>query len=198
MARGCIWAPTSEVGIVACYVSKEKGGYGITETPQQLSDAITQYSLTRLSTKPASARHAASKSNYRVEDRQSTQSEVKQIVTTRTSEFSLFGFDIDHLNAKVSLSGTDMIRLTVRDAEAARYEVPVPIQWQPSAPPTRIPAKIKFEMTKTANGQVGFRVRRTNTQTILFDTSFFAEGFIYDDKFIQIITTVPSGNVYGT
>ena len=65
------------------------------------------------------------------------------------------------------------------------------------ATPADIPAWIKFEMTRTMYGQVGFRIRRTNTNSIIFDTSFFAEGFVYDDKYIQMITTVPSRNVYG-
>jgi len=90
-----------------------------------------------------------------------------------------------------------MIRLTIRDAENDRYEVPVPIQWKPTSVFSSIKAKIQFEMTKTSNGQVGFRVKRTDTQTIIFDTSFFAHGFIYDNQFIQFITTIPSTNVYG-
>jgi alpha-glucosidase (family GH31 glycosyl hydrolase) len=90
-----------------------------------------------------------------------------------------------------------MIRLTIRDEDKSRYEVPVPIQWQPSLAPSSVKAKLKFEMTKTSNGQSGFRVKRTDTQTIIFDTSYFAEGFIYDDKYIQLMTTIPSRNVYG-
>ncbi|CAF4731027.1 unnamed protein product [Rotaria socialis] len=113
------------------------------------------------------------------------------------NQFSLFGKDINKLNVQVSVSGTDMIRLTIRDSDAKRYEVPVPIRWNPVAPSSSNGAKIKFEMTKNENGQAGFRVRRTNTNSILFDTSFFAEGFIYDDKYIQMITTIPSRNVYG-
>ena len=86
-----------------------------------------------------------------------------------------------------------MIRLTIRDAMKDRYEVPVPIEWHP----TSKKGKIQFEMIKTSNEQVGFRIKRTDTRTILFDTSYFAHGFIYDDQFIQFITTIPSRNVYG-
>ncbi|CAF3156690.1 unnamed protein product [Rotaria sp. Silwood2] len=124
-------------------------------------------------------------------------SNIKQLVTTQSNEFSLYGEDIDRLNVQVSVSGPDMIRLTIRDADKQRYEVPVPIRWQATLPASSIKAKIKFEMTKTINGQVGFRVKRTDTQSIIFDTSFFAEGFIYEDKYIQFITTIPSRNVYG-
>lgn len=109
----------------------------------------------------------------------------------------MYGHDVDHLSMQVSISGTDMMRLTIRDAEKDRYEVPVPIQWQPSRVSSSTKAKIYFEMTKTSNGQAGFRVRRTDTQTIIFDTSYFAHGFVYDNQFIQFITTIPSKNVYG-
>jgi hypothetical protein len=109
----------------------------------------------------------------------------------------MFNHDIQNLKVQVSISGPEMIRMTIRDNNAERYEVPVPIQWSSSVPSTSAPAKIKFQMTKTPNEQVGFRVQRTDTSSILFDTTFFANGFVYDDKFIQIITTIPSTNVYG-
>ncbi|CAF2051540.1 unnamed protein product [Rotaria magnacalcarata] len=131
---------------------------------------------------------------------QNVSSAMKYYGLSRISEnnqFSLFGKDINKLNVQVSVSGIDMVRLTIRDSNAKRYEVPVPIRWNPIAPSSSDNAKIKFEMTKNENGQAGFRVRRTSTNSILFDTSFFAEGFIYDDKYIQMITTIPSRNVYG-
>jgi hypothetical protein len=178
-ARGCVWDSSAELGITTCYIPVEKGGYGLIGEINQLSNAITQYTLTRLSTKPSHIRSMTS-----VESMNSA------------NEFSIFNHDIDNLDVQVSISGPDMMRMTIRDATAQRYEVPVPIQWNPSTP-SSVPARIKFEMTKTVNGQVGFRVQRTNKQSILFDTSFFANGFVYDDKFIQIITTIPSRNVYG-
>jgi hypothetical protein len=162
--RGCVWDPNAGSGITTCYIPIETGGYGLTGTPNQLSNAITQYTLARL--------------------------------IDPTNNFSLFNHDISNLDVQVSISGTDMIRMTIRDANAQRYEVPVPIQWTPSAPSSYLP-KIKFQMTNTSNGQVGFRVQRTYTQSILFDTSFFTNGFIYDDKFLQMITTIPSRNIYG-
>lgn len=165
MSRGCSWDTSVGAGIPACYVPKEKGGYGQTDPPSALSDSITRYSLSRLSTKP--------------------------------NDFSIYGRDIDHLNVQVSVSGTDLIRVTIRDEDQSRYEVPVPIRWQSSAVPSSVKAKIQFEMTKTSSGQAGFRVRRTDTQSIIFDTSFFAEGFIYADQYLQLITTIPSRNVYG-
>jgi maltase-glucoamylase len=90
-----------------------------------------------------------------------------------------------------------MIRLTIRDRDKQRYEVPVPIEWRSSIGPSSLKTKLKFEMTKTINNQIGFRVKRIDTQSILFDTTLFAEGFIYDDKYLQLITTIPSKNVYG-
>ncbi|CAF1184246.1 unnamed protein product [Rotaria sordida] len=109
--------------------------------------------------------------------------------------FSIFNHDINKLDIQVSVSGPEMIRMTIRDASATRYEVPVLIHWDPLVS-TAFPARIKFEMTQNEYGQNGFRVKRTDTQSILFDTSFFANGFVYDDKFIQIITTIPSRNIY--
>ncbi|CAF4158178.1 unnamed protein product [Rotaria sp. Silwood2] len=192
-ARGCNWNVASESGYPSCYVPKEKGGYGQNDSPIQLTDAVTHYSLSRLSTKRL---HNQVNPNNRINLNESI-SNVKQLVITRSNEFSIYGEDIDHLNVQVSASGTDMLRLTIRDADKQRYEVPVPIRWQATLPPSSVKAKIKFEMTKTTNGQVGFRLKRTNTQSIIFDTSYFAEGFIYDDKYIQFITTIPTRNVYG-
>jgi hypothetical protein len=166
LSRGCLWENPIGAGIPACYIPKEKGGYGQTDPPSALSDSVTRYSLSRLSSKP--------------------------------TDFSIYGGDIDHLNVQVSVSGTDLIRVTIRDEDRSRYEVPVPIRWQSSAVPSSAKAKIQFEMTKTSSGQAGFRVRRTVTQSIIFDTSYFAEGFIYSDQYLQLITTIPSRNVYGT
>jgi alpha-glucosidase (family GH31 glycosyl hydrolase) len=143
-----------------------------------LSKATTRYSLSRLSTNPRLNRDQS----------------LKSLLPT---EFSIYGNDIDHLDVQVSVSGTDMIRLTIRDANKERYEVPVPIQWQSSLASSSVKSKLQFSMTKTANNQTGFRVQRTDTKSIIFDTTLFAEGFIYDDKFLQFITTIPSKNVYG-
>ncbi|CAF0846134.1 unnamed protein product [Adineta steineri] len=187
-ARGCTWSLPAESGYPACFVPKEKGGYGQTDSPQQLAEAVTRYSLSRLSTTPT---HRAHVNNQ-------TESNLKQLVSPRLSDFSLFNHDIDHLNVQVSVSGPHMLRFTARDADnAQRYEVPVPINWKPSLPTTSAQAQLKFEMTKTTNGQSGFRVKRTDTHSIIFDTSYFAEGFIYDNQYIQLITTIPSRNVYG-
>ena len=125
------------------------------------------------------------------------QSDLRQLVTPSSEEFAIYGQDVDHLKVQVSVSGVDKIRLTVRDADKDRYEVPVPIRWQSASIPSSAKAKIEFEMPETTDGHVGFRVRRTDTKTLLFDTSYFAHGFVYDDKFIQLITTIPSANVYG-
>ena len=159
-ARGCAWDANPGSGITTCYVPIEIGGYKLNGTSNQLSNASTQYGITRIS-----------------------------------NEFSIFNHDINNLDVEVSVSGIDMIRMTVGDRNNKRYEVPVPITWNPSVP--SYSPRIKFQMTNTPNGQVGFRVERTDKQSVLFDTSFFANGFVYDDKFIQIVTTIPSRNIYG-
>ena len=164
-ARGCLWDSSPAANTTTCYIPLTKGGYSLTARPIQLSDAVTEYDLTRLS-------------------------------VDSTNQFSIFKHDIEKLKVQVSLSGTDKIRMTIRDANAPRYEVPVPIQWQPRAPSSSA-AQLQFQLTKTPTDQVGFRVQRTRTASILFDTSFFANGFIYDDKFLQLVTTIPSRNVYG-
>ncbi|CAF0953791.1 unnamed protein product [Adineta steineri] len=169
LARGCTW----DSNVSTCFIPLEKGGYDLMGESNQISNAITQYKLIRLS----------------------TNSSMTKIQSKDTSnDFSLFNNDIDNLDVQISVSGTNMIRMTIRDTNAQRYEVPVPIQWNPSMSSS---SKIKFQLTKTLNCQIGFRIQRTNTQSILFDTSFFANSFIYDDKFIQIITTIPSRNIYG-
>ena len=163
---------------------------------EQLSNTITQYKLLRLSRKPILIPSPQSNLNYRIKSNQPPPN-LEELVEVEPKEFSIYGHDIDRLNVQVSISGTDMIRLTIRDAEKDRYEVPVPIHWQPAPVSSSTKARIQFEMTKTSNGQAGFRVRRTDTRTIIFDTSYFAHGFIYDDQYVQLITTIPSRNVYG-
>jgi alpha-glucosidase (family GH31 glycosyl hydrolase) len=177
LARGCLWDVSTESDVPSCYIPKEKGGYGQIGSPQQLTNAITRYSLSRLSIKPV-LNHSNSNKSI-------------------SNEFSIYGNDIDNLDVQVSVSGTDMIRLTIRDANKQRYEVPVPIQWQSSLAPSSVKTKLEFEMTETPNNQIGFRVKRTDKQSIIFDTTLFAESFIYDDKYLQLITTIPSKNVYG-
>lgn len=163
---------------------------------QRLTNNILHYNLTRLSTKPILI--PSSKWNHRFpgHSRQSP-SNLKDITTAEPNEFSLYGHDVDLLNVQMSVSGQDMIRLTIRDATKDRYEVPVPIEWHPTSMSTKKNAKLQFELTKTVNEQVGFRIKRTDTHAVIFDTTYFAHGFIYDDQFLQFITTIPSRNVYG-
>jgi hypothetical protein len=175
-----------------CYIPIEKGGYKVISSSKQISDNIIQYNLSRLSIKPI----LIPSSKVNINSRQSP-SNFTQLLTSKPNEFSIYSHDINHLNVQISISGTDMIRLTIRDADNDRYEVPVPIQWQSTSISSSIKAKIQSETTKTSNEQVGFRVKRTDTQTTIFDTSYFAHGFIYDNQFIQFITTIPSTNVYG-
>ena len=186
LARGCNWDNTVLSVIPSCYVPKEKGGYNQTNSPRILSNAVTRYSLSRLSRKPL--RNKVNSNSRR--------SNLRNIISTQSNEFSIYGHDVDHLNVQVSQSGTNMIRVTIRDDDKQRYEVPVPIRWESSVS-SSLKAKMKFEITKTSYGQTGFRLRRTDTQSILFDTSYFAEGFIYDNQYLQLITTIPSRNVYG-
>jgi hypothetical protein len=177
--RGCIWDKNVPINVPTCYIPIAKGGYSLVAGPTQLSEAITQYRLTRLSTQLSHIRSSFfGKSG------------------ASNNEFSMFNHDIQNLDVQVSLSGTDKMRMTIRDADTKRYEVPVPIRWEPSAP-SSVSAKLEFQLTKTLDNQVGFRVQRATTGSILFDTSFFANGFIYDNQFLQIITTIPSRNVYG-
>ncbi|CAF4065236.1 unnamed protein product [Rotaria sp. Silwood1] len=62
----------------ACYIPKDKGGYQQTDSAQQLTDAVTRYSLSPLSIKPRLNRVNA---NYHVDSRQLI-SNVKQLSIT--------------------------------------------------------------------------------------------------------------------
>ncbi|CAF5166453.1 unnamed protein product, partial [Rotaria sp. Silwood1] len=160
-ARGCTWVSNAATNTPSCYIPIEKGGYNLTESSSQISDVITIYKLSRLSIKATQIR------SLKYPELVYKYSLTNQITNARINEFSMFGDDIHDLNVQVSLSGSDKIRMTIRDANAKRYEVPVPIIWQPLVPLTPSSLKIKFEITKTPYGQVGFRVQRTNTQSIL-------------------------------
>ncbi|CAF1595679.1 unnamed protein product, partial [Didymodactylos carnosus] len=110
----------------------------------------------------------------------------------------LFGNDIDNLKLKITTSGMNIIRLKILDDDRERYEVPIPIKWYPSnVEQQQQQQKIKFRLTKTKYNQIGFQIVRVDTKALLFDTSYFAEGFIYDDKYLQFMTTIPSKNIYG-
>jgi hypothetical protein len=192
-ARGCIYDSVSESDDPFCSIPIQKGGYKLISSSKQILNDIIQYNLSRISIKP----HFMSSSKSNLNSSVQSSSNLTDLLRPELTEFSMYGHDIDHLNVQISISGTDMIRLTIRDADNDRYEVPVPIQWQPTSISSSTKPKIQFEMTKTSNGQSGFRVKRTDTQTIIFDTSFFAHGFVYDNQFIQFVTTIPSTNVYG-
>jgi hypothetical protein len=134
---------------------------------------------------------------------QSGEAEIVSPSTTRyrlkkiaAPKLSMYGADISDLQVDVDVSGTDKMRLTIRDATKPRYQVPVPIQWQSAAPPNNN-GRLQFQLTRTSQNQIGFRVLNRQTSSILFDTTYFAHGFIYDDHFLQLITTTPSRNVYG-
>lgn len=192
-ARGCIWDSAQDLTYPSCYVPKEKGGYNLTQM-KQVSDTLFQYNLTRISKKPTHTLFSHGHSR-RLPPR--PPSDVKQLVTKKPNEFSMYNHDVEHLKVDLTRSGPDMMRLTIRDADHDRYEVPVPLHWQPTPLKASNPPRMECEMTKTSNGQVGFRIRRTDTRTLLFDTSLFAHGFIYDEKFLQFVTTIPSRNIYG-
>ncbi|CAF1211765.1 unnamed protein product, partial [Didymodactylos carnosus] len=121
-----------------------------------------------------------------------------------SDEFSLFNNDIEQLNVLLTVSGTNMVRMTITDANTdnQRYEVPVPITWSATTSQSQ-QQNLRFELTQTQYNQTGLRVRRqtgsksSDNDPILFDTTYFAEGLIYDNQFLQIITTFPSNNVYG-
>lgn len=162
-----MWSGPTKSNGPPCYVPKDKGGYGQIGSVQQVSETITRYTLARLSDSDQSKR------------------------------FSMYDEDVEKLTVEASVSGTDMVRLTIRDADQPRYEVPVPVHWEPSLVPTSVSAKLQFELTRTSNEQAGFRVKRTDTQSNIFDTSYFAEGFVYSDQFVQLVTSIPSRNVYG-
>ncbi|CAF0830464.1 unnamed protein product [Didymodactylos carnosus] len=187
-ARGCIWdsdVANSTFGIVACYVPKSKGGYYLYNQTSLANSMGMSYTLSRLSTDP-------------------TTSENETDIASTSDEFSLFNNDTEQLNVSVTVSGTNMIRMKITDAnmDNQRYEVPVPITWSATTSQSQ-QQKLRFELTQTQYNQTGLRVRRqigstsSGNDPILFDTTYFAEGFIYDNQFLQIITTFPSNNVYG-
>lgn len=177
--RGCEYDTNASQPIPTCYIPSDKGGYGFTGYNIPTTDALTTFNLTRLPPKNCPAKKKRSKRS-----------------SNPTQKFSLSNSEIEKLTVTVSQSGSDKLRLTIRDLNAKRYEVPVPINWISAAPQSVAP-KLQFQLTRNMHGQVGFRVTRSNNSTILFDTSSFAHGFIYDDRFIQFITTIPSQNVYG-
>ncbi|CAF1070902.1 unnamed protein product, partial [Didymodactylos carnosus] len=198
--RGCEWDPPTITGVPACYVPKSKGGYQLIDQ-EAIEQYGTQYKLQRLSTKPLHKMAARRPPNYRIDNRlqeQQSEAPVRNLIETKDSEFSLFGNDVDNLRLQMTTSGTDMIRLKIVDLDHQRYEVPIPITWNPWSTAASIAQqKIKFQLTQTQYKQLGFQIVRTDTKSVLFDTSYFAEGFIYDDKYLQFMTTIPSRNVYG-
>ncbi|PIK61599.1 putative sucrase-isomaltase, intestinal [Apostichopus japonicus] len=78
----------------------------------------------------------------------------------------------------------------IYDPNNERFEVPIPL---PPSPATAAEDKL-YHVAFTPE-PFSFQVIRTDTETVVFDTSVGA--LIFEDQFLQLSTKLPSHNVYG-
>ncbi|CAG0890498.1 unnamed protein product [Darwinula stevensoni] len=112
---------------------------------------------------------------------------------TRANDFTAYGSDIQNLIFQVTYYDDRHLRFTIRDADRDRYEVPVPLNHDIQ---TRFDLTYAVDMGDDSIGSpFHFSIRRQDTGTVVFDTS--PGGLIYEDQFLQIVTELPSEDLYG-
>nr|KAG5709613.1 hypothetical protein BaRGS_001663 [Batillaria attramentaria] len=103
-----------------------------------------------------------------------------------------FGMDFRRPTLDVQMLSNDLIRFTFDDdyATPARYRVPIE---------TNLPAtgadNPKYEFKITDESTFSFQIIRNSTGTVIFDTG--VGGLVLSDQFLQLVTRLPSDNVYG-
>ncbi|XP_050403277.1 maltase-glucoamylase [Patella vulgata] len=104
----------------------------------------------------------------------------------------MFTGDIHNITLSVQYINDNFIRFKIYDPNNQRYEVPVPVDLQRSSATS---PKYQLEHGNSDTTGFWFRIRRTSTNKILWDTSI--GGLTFADQFLQIVTRLPSNNIYG-
>ena len=104
--------------------------------------------------------------------------------------------DISALTLSVWFETSERLRVTLRDANAQRWEIPASIlHIESQQPPAAAPVATLYDFSYTSQ-PFGFAVTRKSTGTVLFNSS--GHSLFYSNQYLQISTALPNNsNVYG-
>ena len=107
-----------------------------------------------------------------------------------------YGNDITSLALSVWFETAERLRVSLRDATAARWEIPADIlHIESRTPPQSAPVDALYEFSYTSQ-PFGFAITRRSTGAVLFNTS--GQPLFYENQYLQIGTVLPAdANVYG-
>ena len=110
-----------------------------------------------------------------------------------------YGDSIPHLRLSVWFETAARLRVSIRDANATRWEIPPQYRYIDSVqPPASSPTHTHyhFQFGTKVGGLFSFQVVRASTSQVIFDTSIGA--FHYSPQYIEFSTAQPAdANVYG-
>ena len=104
--------------------------------------------------------------------------------------------DIPTLALSVWFETGERLRVSLRDASAARWEIPASMLHIESVqPPASAPASTLYDFSYTSQ-PFGFAVTRKATGLVLFNTS--GQPLFYSSQYLQLATALPAdANLYG-
>ncbi|XP_053996416.1 lysosomal alpha-glucosidase-like [Hylaeus anthracinus] len=107
---------------------------------------------------------------------------------------SFYKNDLPLIKVETTSIDESIMRLKISDALKQRYEPPWPIRTNSKLFSQRN-TNTKYKLD-TDNAKPGFKVYRTDGDTVIFD-SIDIGGFIFADQLLQISALLPSHNIYG-
>ena len=116
--------------------------------------------------------------------------------TLKLSTAAPFGSDIASLALSVWFETDERLRVTLRDANAARWEIPAEIlHIESQQPPASSPTSPLYDFNYISQ-PFGFAVSRRSTGAVLFNTS--GQPLFYSSQYLQVATALPANaNLYG-
>lgn len=104
--------------------------------------------------------------------------------------------DISSLLLSVWFETSERLRVTLRDANGPRWEIPAEILHIESRhPPKSAPVNTLYDFSYTSQ-PFGFAITRKSTGAVLFNTS--GQPLYYSSQYLQVGTALPAdANVYG-
>ncbi|XP_066565478.1 sucrase-isomaltase, intestinal isoform X2 [Amia ocellicauda] len=104
---------------------------------------------------------------------------------------SIYGNDIEHVTFSAEMQTPNRFRFKIIDSNNKRFEVPHEHIQPFHGPPASNP-NYEIELVKNP---FGFKLRRTSSKKVLFDTTIGPLQFA--DQYLQLSARLPSHNIYG-
>ncbi|KAK3600456.1 hypothetical protein CHS0354_037863 [Potamilus streckersoni] len=110
----------------------------------------------------------------------------------RHPDVSLFGEDIQQIRLIVEGLSNHLVHFKITDAQRNRYEVPIPLQKNSEQMDQPL-----YDASQSGDSESGFyfQIKRASTNVALWNTDI--GGLTYSHQFLQIVTRLPSKNIYG-